>query len=259
MKKVILVTEDGVQITSPKTKYYGVMENDLSLSTHTAKYYNNVFDGELYFSTEDAAIDYIEANSLKILSETKKAQDNIRKLLNKNTIKGKKIILAITGSIAAYKMPSFVRLLRKEGAQVKVILTPAASDFVSPLVLSVLSGNAALQNVISDSTWNNHVDLALWADLMIIAPCSLNTIGKLTNGLCDNLLCAVYLSARCPIFIAPAMDEDMWKHPSTQRNIKLLESYNNHIIPVGSGELASGLVGPGRMAEPEEILFFIKK
>ena len=173
-------------------------------------------------------------------------------------MKGKKIVLAITGSIAAYKMPGFVRMLRKEGAEVKVIMTEAATKFVSPLVLSVLSGNETLITVNEGSIWNNHVELALWANLILIAPCSANTLGKLANGLCDNLLTAVYLSARCPIFIAPAMDEDMWKHPSTQRNIKLLEEYNNHIIPVGNGELASGLVGPGRMAELEEILSHVK-
>jgi phosphopantothenoylcysteine decarboxylase/phosphopantothenate--cysteine ligase len=174
-------------------------------------------------------------------------------------MKGKKIVLAITGSIAAYKMPGFVRMLKKEGAEVKVIMTEAATKFVSPLVLSVLSGNEILINVNEGSTWNNHVELALWANLILIAPCSANTLGKLANGLCDNLVTAVYLSARCPIFIAPAMDEDMWKHPSTSRNVNLLEDYGNHIIPVGSGELASGLVGPGRMAEPEEILTFIKQ
>lgn len=174
-------------------------------------------------------------------------------------MKGKKIILAITGSIAAYKMPSFVRSLRKQGAEVKVIVTEAATKFVSPLVLSVLSGNNINIHLEQNSTWNNHVELALWADLMLIAPCSVNTLSKLANGLCDNLLTAVYLSARCPIFIAPAMDEDMWKHPSTNRNIELLKSYNNHIIPVGSGELASGLVGPGRLAELEDIELILKK
>ena len=174
-------------------------------------------------------------------------------------MKNKKIVLAVSGSIAAYKMPSFVRLLKKEGAEVKVIITDAATHFVSPLVLSTLSGNPALQSAISGSVWNNHVELALWADVILIAPCSANTLGKLANGLCDNLLCAVYLSARCEIFIAPAMDEDMWKHPSTRRNIELVQSYGNNIIPVGSGELASGLVGPGRMAEPEDMLQILKE
>ncbi len=170
------------------------------------------------------------------------------------SLNGKKIILAITGSIAAYKTPQFVRLLVKSGAEVKVVITDAASAFVSPLALATVSKNPVLSSVSDGATWNNHVELGLWADALLIAPCSANTLGKLANGLCDNLLCAVYLSARCPVFIAPAMDEDMWKHPSTQLNIGKVKSYGNQIIPVGHGELASGLVGEGRMAEPEDMV-----
>ena len=169
-------------------------------------------------------------------------------------LKGKKIVLAVTGSIAAYKTPQFVRLLIKAGADVKVLVTDAAAHFVSPLSLSTVSKHPVLTNVSDGSAWNNHVELGLWADAMIIAPCSANTLGKLAHGLCDNLVCAVYLSARCPVFIAPAMDEDMWLHPSTRSNIKKVQEYGNHIIPVGNGELASGLIGEGRMAEPEDMV-----
>lgn len=173
------------------------------------------------------------------------------------SLQGKKIVLAVTGSIAAYKTPHFARLLVKAGAEVKVLMTDAAANFVSPLALATVSKHPVLANVNDGATWNNHVELGLWADLMIVAPCSANTLGKLANGLCDNLVNAVYLSARCPIFIAPAMDEDMWLHRSTQQNIAKVRSYGNHIIPVGHGELASGLTGEGRMAEPEEMLAHI--
>jgi phosphopantothenoylcysteine decarboxylase/phosphopantothenate--cysteine ligase len=169
------------------------------------------------------------------------------------SLKGKKIVLAVTGSIAAYKTPQLVRLLVKAGAEVQVLLTDAGAHFVTPLSLSTVSGKPVLHSVTDGATWNNHVALGLWADLMLIAPCSANTLGKLANGLCDNIVCAVYLSARCPVFVAPAMDEDMWKHPSTRANIKRLQDYGNHIIPTEFGELASGLVGEGRMAEPENI------
>jgi phosphopantothenoylcysteine decarboxylase/phosphopantothenate--cysteine ligase len=173
------------------------------------------------------------------------------------SLQGKKIVLGVSGSIAAYKTPHLVRLLIKAGAEVRVVLTDAAAQFVSPLSLATVSKHPALSSVTDGSTWNNHVELGLWADALLIAPCSANTLGKLANGLCDNLLCAVYLSARCPVFIAPAMDEDMWRHPSTQANIGRLRKYGNHIIPVAHGELASGLVGDGRMAEPEDLAAFL--
>lgn len=172
-------------------------------------------------------------------------------------LKGKKIILGVSGSIAAYKMVHFVRLLIKEGAEVKVIVTPAAKDFVSTLALSTLSRNTVLSDMFDEQSWSNHVMLGRWADLMIIAPLSCNTLAKMAHGQCDNLLLAVYLSATCPVVVAPAMDEDMWHHQSTQQNLKQLQAYGNTIIPVGKGELASGLFGEGRMAEPEQILEFI--
>ncbi len=174
-------------------------------------------------------------------------------------LKGKKIILGITGSIAAYKAISLLRLLIKDGAEVKVIMTPASRDFVSPLVLSTLSKNEVLVDLFDEKSWANHVMLGRWADVMLVAPLSCNTLAKMANGFCDNLLLAVYLSATCPVIVAPAMDEDMWKHPSTKRNLESLASYGNTIIPVESGELASGLTGEGRMAEPEHMITFLQR
>jgi len=175
-------------------------------------------------------------------------------------LKGKKIILAVTGSIAAYKSASLVRLLVKAGAAVKVVMTEAAQTFITPLTLSTLSKKPVYTTFVDseEAVWNNHVDLGLWADLIIIAPASANTLAKMSQGLCDNLLTAVYLSAKCPICVAPAMDRDMWLHPSTQENIKRLKTFGNHIIDVEKGELASGLVGAGRMAEPENIVTYLK-
>ncbi len=170
------------------------------------------------------------------------------------SLKGKKIVLAVTGSIAAYKTPQLVRLLIKAGAEVRVLITDSATHFVSPLSLATVSKHPVVNSVSDGASWNNHVEMGLWADAIVVAPCSANTLGKLANGLCDNIVCAIYLSARCPVFIAPAMDEDMWLHPSTQANIHKVRTYGNHIIPVGHGELASGLVGEGRMAEPEDMI-----
>jgi phosphopantothenoylcysteine decarboxylase / phosphopantothenate---cysteine ligase len=173
-------------------------------------------------------------------------------------MQGKKILLAITGSIAAYKSILLVRLLVKQGAEVKVVLTEAAKNFVSPLVLSTLSKNAVLHDLSDGDTWANHVMLGRWADVMVIAPLSCNTMAKMAGGLCDNLVMAVYLSATCPVVVAPAMDEDMWNHRANQKNVELIKSYGNLVINVGTGELASGLTGPGRMAEPEEILQYLE-
>ena len=172
-------------------------------------------------------------------------------------LKGKKIVLGITGSIAAYKSIYLVRLLIKAGADVKVIITPAAKDFVSSLTLSTLSRNKVLVDLFDEQSWANHVMLGRWADVMVIAPLSCNTMAKMANGQCDNLLLATYLSATCPVVVVPAMDEDMWHHPATKANIKKLESFGNKIIPVEKGDLASGLEGEGRMAEPEQIVDFI--
>lgn len=170
---------------------------------------------------------------------------------------GKKILLGITGSIAAYKAAVLVRLLIKSGAEVKIIMTPAAKEFVSPLTLSTLSKNPVLTDLANNDSWSNHVMLGRWADLMLISPLSCNTLAKMAAGTCDNLLMAVYLSATCKVVIAPAMDEDMWLHPATKNNIMRITAFGNHVIPVESGELASGLTGEGRMAEPESIVSWL--
>lgn len=175
-------------------------------------------------------------------------------------LKGKNILLGVCGSIASYKSAYLTRLLVKSGANVKVIMTNEAKSFITPLTLSTLSKNPVYSDYFNEATgeWNNHVDFGLWADYLILAPATANTLAKLANGLCDNLLVATYLSAKCPVYFAPAMDLDMWKHPSTQENISRLEQYGNIQINPGYGELASGLVGEGRMAEPEEIVSFLE-
>jgi phosphopantothenoylcysteine decarboxylase/phosphopantothenate--cysteine ligase len=179
-----------------------------------------------------------------------------------SVLNGKKILLGISGGIAAYKTASLVRLFIKAGAHVQVIMTPASKDFITPLTLSTLSKNAVYSSFYDkedeNEKWNNHVELALWADIMVIAPATANTLSKMTNGTCDNLLVAAYLSAKCPVYFAPAMDLDMYKHPSTTENFDLLTQYGNTIIPAETGELASGLSGEGRMAEPENIIAFIE-
>jgi len=174
-------------------------------------------------------------------------------------LQGKKILLGVTGSIAAYKSLLLIRSLVKEGAIVKVIQTPASRDFVTPLSLGTLSKNPVLSDLFAGDTWANHVDLGRWADVLVIAPLSCNTLAKMAQGLCDNLLLATYLSAVCPVVVAPAMDEDMWHHPSTQANLARLTAFGNRIIPVEKGELASGLYGDGRMAEPATIIDYLKE
>lgn len=181
-------------------------------------------------------------------------------------LNGKKIVIGITGSIAAYKVPFLVRLLVKEGAEVRVIMTPSATDFVTPLTLATLSRNDVIFHPFDKETgsWNSHVELGIWADLMIFAPVTACTLGKMAHGIADNFLITAYLSAKCPVFIAPAMDLDMYLHPSTQKNIEILRSFGNTILEPQTGELASGLSGPGRMEEPENILkavstFFLQK
>ena len=173
-------------------------------------------------------------------------------------LKGKKILIAVTGSIAAYKIPGLVRLLVKEGADVKVIMTEAAKSFVSPLTLSTLIKQDVLSDLTAGDTWANHVMLGRWADVMLIAPLSCNTLAKMSAGFCDNLLLAVYLSATCPVIVAPAMDEDMWHHFTTKANIEKLILNGIKVIPVESGELASGLIGEGRMAEIENIVTWLQ-
>ena len=189
-----------------------------------------------------------------------------------SVLSGKKIVLGISGGIAAYKTASLVRLFIKAGAHVQVIMTPASKDFITPLTLSTLSKrpvfssfykeeetlDSEVDNPNQNLEWNNHVEIGLWADFMIIAPATANTLSKMANGICDNLLIATYLSAKCPVFFAPAMDLDMYKHPSTIESFNKLKSFGNTIIPAESGELASGLSGEGRMAEPENILAFIE-
>jgi len=188
-----------------------------------------------------------------------------------SVLSGKKIVLGISGGIAAYKTASLVRLFIKAGAHVQVIMTPASKDFITPLTLSTLSkntvyssfykkedGSNSQENPEQNLEWNNHVEIALWADLIVIAPATANTLSKMANGICDNLLIATYLSAKCPVYFAPAMDLDMYKHPSTIESFSKLKTYDNIIIPAESGELASGLSGEGRMAEPENIVSFLE-
>jgi phosphopantothenoylcysteine decarboxylase/phosphopantothenate--cysteine ligase len=174
-------------------------------------------------------------------------------------LKGKKVLLGITASIAAYKMVELVRLFKKAGASVRVIQTETSLNFVAPLTLATLSENPVLTEMVDEEggEWSNHVELGLWADMMVIAPLTANTMSKMRNGECNNLLLATYLSAKCPVYFAPAMDLDMYRHPSTKSNISKLEEYGNTLIPSGFGELASGLVGEGRMAEPFEIIELI--
>lgn len=167
---------------------------------------------------------------------------------------GKKILLGITGSIAAYKSAFLARLLVKSGAEVQVLMTRAATHFISPLTLSTLSRRPVHTDIVSEDSWNSHVEMGLWADAMVVAPLTASSLARLALGISDNIITATYLSARCPVFFAPAMDLDMWQHPSTQENVRRLQSFGNLLIPVGHGELASGLVGEGRMAEPEEII-----
>lgn len=176
-------------------------------------------------------------------------------------LKGRKIIVGVTGSIAAYKAALLIRLLKKQGAHVQVIMTSEAQNFITPLTLATLSGNPVLSSYYNteNGVWHNHVELGIWADALLIAPATANTIGKFANGITDNLLSAVYLSARCPVLIAPAMDLDMLRHPSTRNNLDTLKSFGNRIINPASGELASGLVGEGRLSEPEEIVRELEK
>jgi phosphopantothenoylcysteine decarboxylase/phosphopantothenate--cysteine ligase len=177
-------------------------------------------------------------------------------------LSGKNILLGITAGIAAYKSANLVRLFIKAGANVKVVMTPASKDFITPLTLSTLSKNPVYSSFTNEdddnAVWNNHVELGLWADYFVIAPATANTMSKMANGVCDNLLLATYLSAKCPVYFAPAMDLDMYRHETTRRSFQLLKSYGNVMIPATSGELASGLVGEGRMAEPEDIVTFVE-
>ena len=179
-----------------------------------------------------------------------------------NALRGKKILLGITGGIAAYKTPEIVRGLIKKGAEVRIVMTPSAKDFVTPLTLATLSKNPVLSSFIAEDSdnpyWNDHVALGLWADLFLIAPATSNTLSAMAHGRCNNLLLGVYLSAKCPVWIAPAMDLDMYAHPTTQHNINQLTSYGNYVLPVGEGALASGLEGKGRMLEPFEILALVE-
>ena len=176
-------------------------------------------------------------------------------------LKGKKIVLGITGSIAAYKAAYLTRALVKKGCEVQVIMTPAAKEFIAPLTLSTLSGKAVISEFFTANTgtWNSHVDLGLWADAVLIAPATAATIGKMANGIADNMLVTTYMSAKAPVFVAPAMDLDMFAHPANQRNLKVLQSYGNHIIEPASGELASHLIGKGRMEEPEVIVSVLEE
>lgn len=176
-------------------------------------------------------------------------------------MKGKKIVLGITGSIAAYKACSLIRLFIKAGAEVQVVITPAGKEFITPVTLSALTSKPVISEFFSgrDGSWHSHVDLGLWADAMVIAPCTASTLGKMAHGVADNMLITTYLSMKAPVFIAPAMDLDMYRHPATQANLQTLRSYGNHIIEAASGELASHLIGKGRMEEPENIFYTLER
>ena len=180
-----------------------------------------------------------------------------------SVLSGKKILLGISGGIAAYKTAHLVRLFIKAGAQVQVVMSPASLHFITPLTLATLSKRPVFSTFYDEEdekgTWNNHVELALWADYMLVAPATANTLSKMANGTCDNLLIATYLSAKCPVYFAPAMDLDMYKHPSTLESFHKLQAFGNILIPAENGELASGLSGEGRMAEPENIVAFLEK
>lgn len=175
-------------------------------------------------------------------------------------MKGKKIVLGITGSIAAYKACSLIRLFIKAGAEIQVVITPAGKEFITPVTLSALTSKPVISEFFSgrDGSWHSHVDLGLWADAMVIAPCTASTLGKMAHGVADNMLITTYLSMKAPVFIAPAMDLDMYRHPATQANLQTLRSYGNHIIEAASGELASHLIGKGRMEEPENIFYTLE-
>ena len=174
-----------------------------------------------------------------------------------SSLKDKQVLLGITGSIAAYKSATLIRLLIKAGSEVRVIMTPSACDFITPLTISTLSKHEVITEIAEAGQWHNHVALGLWADVFLIAPCTATTLSKMASGLADNMLLATYLSAKCPVLVAPAMDLDMWKHGSTTNNLETISSYGNAIIPVGHGELASGLTGDGRMAEPEDMITYL--
>lgn len=172
---------------------------------------------------------------------------------------GKKILLGITGSIAAYKAATLTRLLIKQGADVKIVMTPLAKEFITPVTLATLSKHTVLCDFFSydDGAWNSHIELGMWADVFLVAPCTANTMAKMAHGIADNLLLTSYLSVRCPVIIAPAMDMDMYQHPATKKNIEILKSYGNSFVEPTEGELASGLMGKGRMAEPEGIVSYL--
>jgi phosphopantothenoylcysteine decarboxylase/phosphopantothenate--cysteine ligase len=193
-------------------------------------------------------------DTLSFLEQGQNSKKRIKNNASLHRMQGKKILIGVSGSIAAYKIPHLVRLLTKAGATVKVMMTPAAAEFVSPLVLSTLSGNPVLYKLAEEDQWADHVHLGRWADAMILAPVSANTLSKMAHGQCDNLLLAVYMSGTCPVWVAPAMDEDMWHHGATQQNIITLRGFGHNVIDSEYGSLASGLVGFGRMAEPETIV-----
>jgi phosphopantothenoylcysteine decarboxylase/phosphopantothenate--cysteine ligase len=176
------------------------------------------------------------------------------------SLQNKRIVLGITGSIAAYKSVVLTRLFIKKGAEVQIVITPAGKEFITPVTLSALSQKAVVSEFFTanDGTWHSHVDLGLWADAMIIAPATASTIGKMANGIADNILITTYLSMKAPVFVAPAMDLDMFRHPSTKRNLDILRSYGNHIIEPTEGQLASHLEGKGRMQEPENIVTYVE-
>jgi Phosphopantothenoylcysteine synthetase/decarboxylase len=244
---------------------YIILKCDSEYAVELREKYNGI-EGAFHFNKKYWNRIYLrgDVNSELVTSLIDHSYEEVIKKFTRKkekSMKGKHIVLGITGSIAAYKAAYLVRGLIKKGCEVQVIMTPSAKEFITPVTMSALTGKPVISEFFTANTgsWNSHVDLGLWADAVVIAPATASTIGKMANGIADNMLVTTYLSAKAPVFVAPAMDLDMFAHPSTQRNLQLLKSYGNHIIEPSSGELASHLIGKGRMEEPDKIIEILEE